>query len=201
MTGVLHVPTSIFAPFVSRIVTPFNWHLAALCLLLQWVYHLAFFQSFSPCNSAALQKLRHLCKSRSGILRSSSRSCLSWIPRMIRSLTSESLRSQKFQVVAKSFKSVMNFSCDSPGSWVREKKLNLSTFSFFFSDYNARRRLLTPALNFFPTRGHQRLSYHKFLSLDCRSNTEIILLSSPRPCRSLPNPCITLILASTFSNC
>lgn len=31
-------------------------------------------------NSAALQRLRHLCKSGSGILSSSSRSCLSWMP-------------------------------------------------------------------------------------------------------------------------
>ena len=38
-------------------------------------------------NSAALQMLRHLCKSRSGILSSSSRSRRSWIPQMIRSLT------------------------------------------------------------------------------------------------------------------
>ena len=154
-----------------------SWHLAALRFLGPWS-----FSGFtaSPTskvlvrvfdNSAALQMLRYLCKSRSGILSSSSRSCRSWIPRMTRSLSSESLRSPKLQAVANSFKYVTNFSCDSPGSWVREKNLNLSTVSFFFWDYNARRTLLTPALRFFPTREFRRPTYHKFLFLDCRLNT------------------------------
>ena len=151
-------------------------------------------------NSAALQMLRDLCKSRSGILISSSRSCRSWIPQMIRSLTSESLRSPKLQVAPNSFKSVTNFSCDSPGSWVREKNLNPTTVSFFL-DYNARRTLLTPTLRFFPRREFRRPSNHKFLFLDCRLNTEITLLSLLRLCRSLPDPCTILILASIFSNC
>ena len=82
-------------------------------------------------NSAALQTLKHLCKSRSGILSSYSRSCWSWIPQMIRSLSSESLGSPKLQVVANSLKSAIIFSCDSSGFWVREKNLKLSTVSFF----------------------------------------------------------------------
>ena len=50
MYRIFCVPIIIFAPFVSRIVMPFvNWHVTALRLLLQWVYRLMLFYSFSPC--------------------------------------------------------------------------------------------------------------------------------------------------------
>ena len=120
--------------FARRLVMAFvSWHLAAPRLVLQWVYCFALFPSFSRVfdNTAAPQMLRHLCKSRSGILSISSRSSRSWIPQIIRSLTNESLRSPKLQVVANNFKSVTNYSCDPHGSWIREKNLNLSTVSFF----------------------------------------------------------------------
>ena len=133
-TGISRVPIIIFAPFARRLVMAFvSWHLAAPRLVLQWVYCFALFPSFSRVfdNTAAPQMLRHLCKSRSGILSISSRSSRSWIPQIIRSLTNESLRSPKLQVVANNFKSVTNYSCDPHGSWIREKNLNLSTVSFF----------------------------------------------------------------------
>ena len=166
-----------------------SWHLAAPRLVLQLVYCFALFPSFSRVfdNTAAPQMLRHLCKSRSGILSNSSRSSRSWIPQIIRSLTNESLRSPKLQVVANKFKSVTNYSCDPHGSWIREKTWTSQQFHFFW-DYNARRTLLTPALRFFPTREFRMPTYHKFLFLDCRLNTEITLLSSLRLGRSLPDP-------------
>ena len=139
-------------------------------------------------NSAALQTLRHLFKSRSGILTSSSWSCWSWIPQTIRSLSNESLGSPKLQVVANSLKSAMIFSCDLPGSWVREKNLKLSTVSFFLGLQCPSKAAYT-CIKVLATLELRRPSYHKFPSLDCRLNTEIILLSSSRPYRSSPNPC------------
>ena len=77
-------------------------------------------------------QLRHHCRLRHRSLWRSSQSCFSWILQIIWSLTSESVRSPKWQVIPKSFKSVINFSSDLPGFWKRENNLYLSTVLFFF---------------------------------------------------------------------
>lgn len=96
--------------------------------------HFRLFQGFSHSldNLFALQASRDCCRSRHGSLSRSSQGCLSWILQIILSVTSESLRSAKLQVVAKSLKSVTSFSIDSHGFCKREKTLHVSTVSFFF---------------------------------------------------------------------
>lgn len=152
----------LLAPFVVRCFT-------MLYLISQRIYIFAFFQGFSRSldNLFALQASRDCCRSRHGSLSRSSQGCLSWILQIILSVTSESLRSAKLQVVAKSLKSVTSFSIDSHGFCKREKTLHVSTVSFFF-----RLQIFSNASMSVRVRVLRMPSYCKFFVPDSLLNTK-----------------------------
>ena len=100
-----------------------------------------FIRSFE--SSAARQICIRLAKSRFCSFNSSSLKCESNIPHIMWSCKSESWRVSILHVAAKICNSVMNFSKDSPSSWIRVKNLYLSTVSLFFGSHRLSKALIT----------------------------------------------------------